>query len=53
MSVAVAGLRSYKRPQIPETSANVQDKKYLPTMEKNQVREHLNKLDIHTQVPGG
>lgn len=42
-----------QRSQISETSAKVQNKEYLPTMEKDQVTEHLNELDMHKSLGFG
>lgn len=44
------GETSFQEAQVPETSMKVQSKKDLPSMEENQLREHLNRLDMHKSM---
>lgn len=41
---------SLQESQVPESSVKVQSQKDLPSMEENQLREHLNKLDVHRSM---
>ena len=36
--------------QVPEAREKVWSKEDLPSMEEDQVREHLNKTDIHNSI---
>jgi len=38
---------SLEESHLPEASGKVWSKEHLPAVEKNQVREHLKKLDVH------
>jgi len=39
--------------QVPDTKGEVWSKKDLALLEKDQVREHLNKLDLHKSIGCG
>lgn len=44
------GKTNLQESQVPETSVNVQSKKHLPSMEENQLREHVSILDMHRSM---
>lgn len=41
------GKTGLQKSQVPETSGKVRSKEDLPLVDKDQVREHSNKLDIY------
>lgn len=44
---------SLEESHVPKISGKVWNKEYLPEVEKNQVKEHLEKLDIHKSLGPG